>query len=220
MGLCLLLGIPSLSASLYPKQTPWWELAGIAVGAILVVIGLLLFIAPFFGDWRRRKRTGERRGVVRETENSKVTTWADGQQEAVVTPKAGMAVGTADTPGVKTEEDSQASPIVVQAPPPPDRRDRLRAKLNLAYQKGQRLLLLPREMGFAEDAQAWSKETFNLIEESLGPAEATLFAYSWTPLPGSEYEWGLNHGHTIRLQHLEGIISRLNGLSIQEDWQP
>lgn len=209
VGLGLLVSVPALSAVLYPKQTPWWDPAGIVVGALLFATGLVLFIVPPLRARRRRKRTGERQGIVRVTENSKVTIWTDGRQDAEVTPKPAMVEVTASPPGIST----------TPAMRPPSRRDLLRTALNLAARRGQAISLLGPEMGMEEDAQAWAKETFNLLNDALGPAEATLFRFAWNPTPGSA-DAPVHYGHMLRLNHLNSIIDRINTLVIREGWQP
>ena len=100
-----------------------------------------------------------------------------------------------------------------------DKRDRLRAKLDIAVQKGQSISLLSNEMGFAEDAKAWAKETFNLLDETVGPPESTQFLYAWTPTPGA-MDADLGHGHLLRLNFLVGTLDRINTVTILETWQP
>ena len=46
VGLALVLGIIPLGREVSPKHPPWWQMPGLAIGAVLLAVGILMFVLP------------------------------------------------------------------------------------------------------------------------------------------------------------------------------
>ena len=111
------------------------------------------------------------------------------------------------------------SPAVVEELP--DHRQELRARLDQLYQEGQKVLGRPVELiDFPKESKDWTKDTFDFLNDSLGPEHSNTFYYQWNPAYGDDGSVAMaRSAHIARMEVLRSIIDRVHALPIREDWQ-
>jgi hypothetical protein len=198
----------------YPWGSP--STARTVLASALWAGGFLLWLAAVLAE---RRHTADSEPAAESPERSSDLFIAArkmniGEGAGIITPDSG------NTTLISDDLQNQGY-IGPQMQPQTSKLEAFADRINAVYRRGQEICWVPNNLGFKEQADEWSRDTFRLLNEALGPAEASVFAtYAYEQDPFAPPGAGRNHAHALQLESLKGVITSLNHVTIKDTWQP